>query len=139
MYLVDKNVWLEGLLEETNIDEVRQFFLAIPADMLVITDFSLHSICVILLRQRKPDLLTMFLEDIMIQNKIKVIRIRVSQLIEVVATKQTHNLDFDDAYQFTAATLNKLTLVSFDTDFTHRKLGCKTPAQILEERGSGST
>jgi predicted nucleic acid-binding protein len=42
------------------------------------------------------------------------------------------NLDFDDAYQYTAAEKYDLTLVSFDSDFDHTERGRKTPAEVLQ-------
>jgi len=42
-------------------------------------------------------------------------------------------LDFDDAYQYLAAELNDLTIVSFDKDFDKTELGRKTPSQILKQ------
>lgn len=44
MYLVDTNIWLERLLDQTRSDEVRQFLDATPSEHLFISDFSLHSI-----------------------------------------------------------------------------------------------
>jgi len=44
---------------------------------------------------------------------------------------QAQRLDFDDAYQYVIAKRDKLTLVSFDTDFDHTDLQRQTPAQIL--------
>ena len=44
MYLVDTNVWLERLMDQTKANEVRQFLDNIPSEHLFITDFSFHSI-----------------------------------------------------------------------------------------------
>jgi hypothetical protein len=41
-----------------------------------------------------------------------------------------HNLDFDDAYQYSAAEKYNLTIVSFDSDFDRTPRGRKTPAEI---------
>jgi predicted nucleic acid-binding protein len=52
----------------------------------------------------------------------------MSRLIEV---SSQFNLDFDDAYQYVAAELRGLVIVSFDGDFDRTLLGRKTPAQVL--------
>jgi hypothetical protein len=39
-------------------------------------------------------------------------------------------LDFDDAYQYTAAEKHNLILLSFDTDFDRTSRGRKTPAMV---------
>ena len=40
-------------------------------------------------------------------------------------------LDFDDAYQYLAATTHGYTRVSFDSDFDKTAIGRKTPSQAL--------
>ena len=48
MYLVDTNVWLERLLDQERSEEVGQFLTEIAPDELAVSDFTLHSIGVIL-------------------------------------------------------------------------------------------
>jgi hypothetical protein len=48
MYLIDTNVWLERLLDQSKSEEVRKFLDDTPSEHLFITDFSFHSIGVIL-------------------------------------------------------------------------------------------
>lgn len=50
----------------------------------------------------------------------------VGQLGLVDDACTNHNLDFDDAYQYVAAELHNLTLVSFDPDFD------RTPRRRLD-------
>lgn len=50
MYLVDTNVWLERLLNQDKADDVRRFLEFISPRELYITDFSFHSIGVVLTR-----------------------------------------------------------------------------------------
>lgn len=51
---------------------------------------------------------------------------------------QTHQLDFDDAYQYVIAKRDNLTLVSFDADFDRTDLQRRTPAQTLLSRQRSS-
>ena len=53
MFVVDTNVWLELLLEQEKAGEVRRFLEQTDASQLAITDFSLHSIALILCRLGK--------------------------------------------------------------------------------------
>jgi len=78
-------------------------------------------------------LLIASLEDTFIDGDVSLIRLKPEdskQLIEVVNQLK---LDFDDAYQYLAAELNDLTIVSFDKDFDKTELGRKTPSQILKQ------
>ena len=53
MYLVDTNIWLERLLDQAKSEEVGRFLSDTPPNQLIISDFSLHSIGVILDRLDK--------------------------------------------------------------------------------------
>jgi len=44
MYLVDANVFLEGLLEQEKTQTVRSFFQSTDLEKMFITDLTLHSI-----------------------------------------------------------------------------------------------
>jgi predicted nucleic acid-binding protein len=62
---------------------------------------------------------------------IGVLYVSVDDLDVIVAASRSHNLDFDDAYQYGLAEKDGLTLVSFDSDFDRTERGRKTPAEIL--------
>jgi len=57
MYLVDTNVWLERLLDQTRSDEVGYFLEHTLSEHLSITDFAFHSIGVILSRLNRMEVL----------------------------------------------------------------------------------
>ncbi|MFZ5897593.1 MAG: hypothetical protein ACOYU7_00150 [Bacillota bacterium] len=48
MYLVDTNIWLERLLDQAKSQEVGEFLDSVPSELLFITDFSFHSVGVVL-------------------------------------------------------------------------------------------
>lgn len=50
MYLLDTNIWLERLLGQAQSASVGKFLETIPTDELLMTDFTLHSLGVILNR-----------------------------------------------------------------------------------------
>ena len=131
MYLLDTNVWLERLLNQARAAEVKQLLDALDSAELDVSDFSLHSICVILGRSQKLALLDQFSADLFIQGRVALLSVSGADIPSVTTAMQAQRLDFDDAYQYVLAKRNNLTLVSFDTDFDHTDLPRRTPAQVL--------
>ncbi|MGB3683822.1 MAG: PIN domain-containing protein [Rubrobacteraceae bacterium] len=132
-YLLDTNVWLERLLDQERADEVRQLLEALPSDRLLITDFSFHSIGVILLRLDRTEALLSFSKDLFADNSVRLLALQPGDLERLVAVGRDYRLDFDDAYQYVAAELNNLPLVSFDGDFDNTKLGRVTPLEAVDQ------
>ena len=64
MYLVDTNIFLEILLAQDK-SEACKTFLSDHIDELAISDFSLHSIGVILFRHKAHDIFSQFIEDML--------------------------------------------------------------------------
>jgi len=133
MYLVDTNVWLERLLNQDKSDEVGQFLKQVSASELSVTDFTFHSVCVVLTRLGRSDVLLDFVQDVFVESAVNLVSIRPEQTHVVVDEIKKYKLDFDDAYQYVAAEENGLTLISFDTDFDRTGKGKKTPTEILQE------
>jgi predicted nucleic acid-binding protein len=131
MYLLDTNIWLERLLDQEHSDEVARFLNAIPGDQLFITDFSLHSIGVILARLKQTEALMRFLDDAFNYGAVRLVHLLPQDLSLVVEMIGKFRLDFDDAYQYVAAEKHDLILVSFDKDFDRTKRKMKTPGEIL--------
>jgi len=132
MYLVDTNVWLELLLEQEKAGEVRRFLQATEAQLLSMTEFSLYSIGVILTHLRKDDIYEDFLSDTIEGSRVARVRLDTPELKELLAVCRRFQLDFDNAYQYVAAEMNDLTIVSFDGDFDRTDRGRKTPAQVAK-------
>jgi len=130
MYLIDTNIWLELMLQQDKAREVSSFFRAVDASSLAITDFSLYSIGIILARLKKFDVFDDFVADTLEGDSVNRICLDLAGLRRISAMQEQFNLDFDDAYQYVAATDNELTLVSFDTDFDRTPLKRTTPAAI---------
>ena len=129
MYLVDTNIWLERLLDQEKSEEVGEFLSAVHSDQMGITDFSLHSIGVITTRLKRPDIFTVFLNDTCIEGAVNIISLIPEHLQKLVHSMALYHLDFDDAYQYTAADEHGFILVSFDTDFDRTPLKRITPKQ----------
>jgi len=130
MFLLDTNVWLELLLEQEKADQVRNMLEAEETWRLALTDFSLHSLGVILTRLNKDELFLDFLSDTLDDSAIPVIRLDTAGLKEVPKVCRKFGLDSDDAYQYLAAVKHNLTLVSFDSDFDRTERGRRTPADV---------
>lgn len=102
-YLIDTNIWLELLLEQEKAAEVRLFLERIEPSHMAITDFTLHSIALILVRLKKNDLFLQFLADVIEDSAVTLVRLKPSELAAVIAVISQTSLDFDDAYQYAAA------------------------------------
>jgi predicted nucleic acid-binding protein len=86
---------------------------------LSITDFSLHSIGVVLFKYGKEDVFQKFVEDVM--PNVKLLSLPVELYGEVVSVRKSLNLDFDDAYQYSTAKHYRLKVVTMDKDFDRIK------------------
>jgi uncharacterized protein len=130
-YLVDTNVWLERLLNQEKSVIASQFFDLIPTDLLFVSDFSIHSIGVILTRLKKFDIFEKFVKDLFINGQIELLFLDSFDLLDVNHNIQKFNLDFDDSYQLSVAQKYDLTIVTFDKDFNIKGIRKKTPDDIV--------
>ena len=114
MYLIDTNVFLEVLLTQKNRENCKKF-LDDNIGNLHISDFSLHSIGVILFRNKKEDVFQKFVSDIF--PNIEIVTLSKGSYESLVEIKRKPGLDFDDAYQYKIAKEHDLKVVTMDTDF----------------------
>ncbi len=131
MYLIDTNVWLERLLNQERTEEVKKFLKVISSKKLYITDFSLHSIAIILTRFKKFETLQKFIRDLFIEGGVSLIYLFPEEILDVIWVMKEFNIDFDDAYQYVASQKYDLVLISFDSDFDKTDKGRKTPGEIF--------
>jgi predicted nucleic acid-binding protein len=114
MYLLDTNIFLEILLDQKK-KLICQEFLSKNSDRIAITDFSFHSIAVILFRYKKQAILKDFYTDII--SKIQVLNLPKSAYESLIDNTSKVELDFDDMYQYSIAKHFNLEIVTMDTDF----------------------
>jgi len=114
MFLADTNIFLEILLGKDKKEECKRFLINNIGN-LSITDFSLHSIGVILFRYNKEDIFQKFVEDVM--PDIRLLSLPVELYKDIVNVRKNLNLDFDDTYQYSAAKYYGLQVVTMDKDF----------------------
>jgi uncharacterized protein len=130
-YLVDTNIFLEGLLDQLKAGDVEAFFRSHNLGKLAVTDLSVHSIGIILFRLKEYRLFTDFIDD-MIVGGMKVLSLGPGEMKAMERSAKKFGLDFDDAYQYTVAKNHNLELVSFDKDFERTDLKHKEPSEALQ-------
>jgi hypothetical protein len=128
--LLDTNIFLEIILWQEKAAEARHLLERTEDHDFFITDYSLHSIGLLLFRLGRHQSFHDFLADIMIRAGTSLISLLVEDMGSVIQAAQQYHLDFDDAYQYAAAAKNNLILVSFDGDFDRTDQGRKIPAEI---------
>jgi uncharacterized protein len=131
-YLVDTNIWLERLLDQEKSDVVSKFLDTIPIDQIFISDFSLHSVGVIMSRLKKLDVLRVFVSDLFFNGLIEQISLEPHDFDDIISNIERFKLDFDDAYQLTVSQKYDLTIVTFDKDFNVKGMNKMTPEDILK-------
>ena len=114
MFLVDTNIFLEILLGQEKKTICKEF-LDNNAGNLNISDFSLHSLGVILFRYDKEEVFRHFIEDVF--PKIAVLSLPGDSYLNVIRSKEILKLDFDDSYQYGLAKHYGLTIITLDKDF----------------------
>jgi predicted nucleic acid-binding protein len=134
VYLVDTNIWLERLLGQDKSEIVGKFLDYVAAADLAVSDFALHSIGVILSRLHRRDAFLEFIEDLFINGSVSIVRLEAEDMPDVISVVEKFKIDFDDAYQYTAAQKFNFTVVSFDKDFDRTPSGRKTPQDIYQRK-----
>jgi uncharacterized protein len=133
-YLVDTNVWLEQLLDQEKSEIASRFFKLIPTEKLFVSDFSIHSIGIILTRLKKFDVFEKFIDDLFVNAQLEQLHLDTIDLLDVITNIQKYNLDFDDSYQFSIAQKYDLTIITFDKDFNVKGIKKNTPGEIVEKQ-----
>jgi len=114
MYLIDTNIFLEILLKQEKTKHCKNF-LAKHSGELHLSDFSLHSIGVILFRHKKETIFFKFTEDTL--PNVNLISLPKNQYKTIIKNGKQKKLDFDDAYQYTVCKYYGFKLITMDQDF----------------------
>jgi hypothetical protein len=130
-YLIDTNIFLEILLNQSHADEAKDFLRKADQHDFFVSDFALHSIGLILLRRGKGETFRQFLTDIIVNVGIVELSLSPVELDDVVDATVSFKLDFDDAYQYAIAERYGLVIVSFDSDFDRTAKGRVRPMTIM--------
>jgi hypothetical protein len=128
--LVDTNVFLEVLLAQARAAEAREFLTRSPAHELFTTDYTVHSIGLLLFRRKQRHIFSQFVDDIFFKSGAEMLSLKPAQLGGVIEAASRFGLDFDDAYQYATAAKHSLSIVSFDAHFDHTPKGRMLPSQV---------
>ena len=129
--LIDTNIVLEIILEQERAREARSLLSLTEEHVFFLSDFSLHSLGVLLFRWRQQKPYWEIIEDLVFNGGMAVISLSVDEMESVVKVAERFELDFDDAYQYVAAEKHQLAVVSFDGDFDRTERGRQTPSAVM--------
>lgn len=128
--LLDTNIFLEVILEQEGAEESRSLLSKTEDHEFFISDFSLHSIGLLLFRQGRQDVFRQFLADMLLNGAVRMVSLLVEDMETIIQAAHQFNLDFDDAYQYAVAERYRLHIVSFDADFDRTERSRLTPNQV---------
>jgi predicted nucleic acid-binding protein len=129
-FLIDTNIFLEVILAQSKATDAQKLLSKTEKHDFFLSDYSLHSIALLLFRRKQHNVFRKFLMDMISVAGIKMIGLVPEDMEDVINTAQKFGLDFDDAYQYIAAEKHGLAIVSFDADFDRTEKGRKAPADI---------
>ncbi|PKG32290.1 PIN domain-containing protein [Methanoregula sp.] len=119
------------MLRRSRVEEVKAFFNRADLPSLHVTDFALHTLGVIYLRERKPKEFQKFIDGDILASGIRVTTLDPVDYSRIVHCAMKYHLDFDDAYQYAAAEKHNLSIVSFDRDFDRTEKGRVEPGVLF--------
>ena len=113
-FLFDTNIFLEVLLGQEKKETCKKLLLDFSGSIFI-SEFSLHSIGVILFRQKKFQVFDQFVKDI--GNNATIVTLPLIKHPKISIIAQKYQLDFDDSMQTLIAIENKLGIITIDNDF----------------------
>jgi hypothetical protein len=128
--LIDTNIFLEVLLEQDQAKKAQRLLSKANEHDFFISDFSLHSIGLLLFRRDQQHVFGLFLNDMFLNAGVDTLALSAEEMEAVIQAAQQFNLDFDDAYQYAVAERYALTIVSLDADFDRTDRGRRSPDQL---------
>jgi len=126
-FLVDTNIFLEVILVQDRVVEAKRFLSKTEEHEFFLSDYTLHSIGLLLFRRKQHNVFHQFIKDMISNAGLRVIALLTNDMETVIKSAHKFNLDFDDAYQYVVAEKNNLEIISFDGDFDRTEKGRKTP------------
>jgi len=125
MYLVDTNIFLEVLLSRAKKDECEDFLGSLRDGKKsgVVTDFTIHSIVVIMDGLNRLGELKTFLLSLLGYKGLHVYSTTITDEVKATELAVEQNLDMDDAIQYSSAlTVKADAIVSFDKHLDDLKI-----------------
>ena len=137
MYLIDTNIFLEVMLSRRRKGECKRLLEMLRDGRVegVVTDFTIHSIIVLLDGLRRLKELRAFLASLTAYKGLYVYTTSVAEEVRAVEIAEEEGLDMDDAIQYSVAlSVNADAIVSFDRDFDGLKIPRVEPADVIKGR-----
>lgn len=134
--MVDTNIFLEVMLSRSKREECKKLLAMLRDGKAkgIVTDFTVHSIMVLMDRFKKLEELKTFLLSLMAHKGLYVYTTSVADEVNAVESAEESKLDVDDAIQYgTALSVNADAIISFDKHFDNLEVQRKEPAQIVED------
>lgn len=131
MYLFDTNIFFELLYNRAHCQSVISCMELCPDGSIFMSDFSYHSLGLILFNSKKKEIFANFYHDIISSGKVHIISLSPVHTRKLIENSDQFNLDFDDAYQLTISMTAGLTLISYDSDFDAVPNGRVTPEELM--------
>ncbi len=120
MYLVDANIFLEVLLSRARKEECKKLLRSLRDGKSrgIVTDFTIHSIIVIMDGLNRLNELKRFLSSLIAYKGLHIYPTTLMDEIKATEIAAKERLDMDDAIQYSSAlSANVDAIVSFDKDF----------------------
>ncbi len=133
MYLVDTNIFLEVLLARKRKRECKKFLKLLKDGKIdgIVTDFTIHSIIVLMNHFKKLDKLKIFLSSLRGYKGLHVYTTSLIDELNAVDIALENRLDMDDAIQYAVALkFNTKAIVSFDRHFDDLKIPRLEPSKL---------
>jgi len=137
MYLIDTNIFLEVMLSRSRKKECKQLLRLLRDGKIkgTVTDFTIHSIIVLLDRLNKLKELGIFLKSLSAYKGLYVYVTTIADEVKAVKIAEETILDMDDAIQYSSALSIKAgAIISFDKDFEGLKIPRKEPKDVIKLR-----
>lgn len=130
-FLIDTNIFLEIILNQEQSETAKELLTKQGNKEFFISDYSLHSIGLLLFRRKHLDAFQFFVDDMILRGGIVMLSLVPQDMESVINSARKFDLDFDDSYQYATADKYGLTIVSFDKDFDRTEMGRKAPEEVL--------
>ena len=137
IYLVDTNIFLEVMLSQNRKEECKKFLSLLRNGRVkgIITDFTIHSIMVLMSNLKKLKELEAFLKSLTAYKGLSIYMTSLIDEIKAIELAEETGLDIDDAILYAVAlSIEAYAILSFDKDFDNLKVPRKEPMQIIGEK-----
>jgi len=136
MYLVDTNIFLEVMLSRKRSGECKRFLAMLRDGRAsgVVSDFSIHSIMVLLDSLKRREKLKTFLASLAGYRGLRVHFTTIAEELRALELAEKEGLDIDDAIQYAVALSEGAgAIVSFDKHFDRLKIPRVEPAEVIRK------